>query len=70
MKAVSASVLTLLLSGVLLAQGDDLRAKYDAKMKKDFVSKIAWEQNLETAKKKAATDNKLIVAYFTRSYAP
>ena len=69
MKAIMTSVLALAMTAGLMAQ-DDLQAKYDEKLKKKFVSHIKWSKTLEDAKKLAAKEKKLIVGYFTRSYAP
>lgn len=63
----------LLVTGASLAQGGDkadLQAKYDAKLQKDFASKIAWTQDLSDAQKKSKESGKLVLGYFTRSYSP
>ena len=75
----------LLILGVLLILGfhsnsdakpiysndeDRMEKNYQEKLKKSFVSAIAWESTLEEAKKKALEKNLPIIAYFTRSYAP
>ncbi|OUU23198.1 MAG: hypothetical protein CBC13_06260 [Planctomycetia bacterium TMED53] len=49
---------------------DRMEKNYQEKLKKTFVSAIAWEGTLEEAKKKALEKNMPIIAYFTRSYAP
>ena len=67
-------MMTRVLFGLLLfcvvagAQGNE--EKYKKKLAKDFATKVAWEKTLESAKTKAAKENKLIFAYFTRSYSP
>ena len=67
--------LAIALAGAALAlptaaQEPDLQAKYEAKISEDWVAHGNWVLDFETAKKKAAEENKLIFAYFTRSYAP
>lgn len=63
------ALLMLALSATAL-QAQSMEEKYQEKLKKDFVSKIDWTKSLETAKKQAGDQKKLIFAYFTRSYAP
>jgi hypothetical protein len=46
------------------------QVKYEKKLEKPFVSKISWVRSLEEARKKAATEKKLIFGYFSRSYNP
>lgn len=46
------------------------KKNYEKKLKKDFISKVAWEKSFEAAKTKAKAENKLMMGYFTRSYAP
>lgn len=61
-----------LLAAAPSAQGPDeavLRAKHAEKLKKEFVGKIPWEQGFEQARAKAKGQGKLILGYFTRSYA-
>ena len=60
---------TLVLAAPLLAQ-DPLQAKLDKKLAKGFVTKIEWVQDYAGAKKSAASSGHLVLAYFTRSYAP
>jgi ribosomal protein S17E len=57
-----------LLAGALSAQS--MTERYQQKLEKEFVSNTAWVKSLDTAKSKAAKENKLIFGYFTRSYAP
>jgi hypothetical protein len=59
----------LVLAAPVFAQ-DPNQAKLDKKLAKDFVKTIEWVQDYDVAKKSAATGEKLILAYFTRSYAP
>lgn len=69
-----AAGLLLLPGAPALAQGsaavDRLQERFDKKSKKDFIKKIAWEQDYDQARKTAAESGKLIFAYFTRSYQP
>lgn len=62
--------LAALLLFVGSAHGQDLEEKYDAKLKKKFMSTIKWEQNLEEAMRKSKETGKPIFGYFTRSYSP
>ena len=63
-----------LLVAPLQAQGSDeqaeLRAKYEEKIAKDFVSYGAWQLDYDAVRAKAAEEGKLIFAYFSRSYSP
>ncbi len=54
----------------LLAQADGFEEKYQEKLKKDFITKASWVMKLDEAQAKAREQKKLIVGYFTRSYAP
>jgi len=79
----SATVLALLLAMAATgsAQSDgaqseqdkaqaELKAKLDAKLKEPFVANAPWVLDYAEAMKKAKEEKKLILAYFTRSYAP
>jgi len=52
------------------AAQDDLQAKLDEKLQKEFVKKADWVLDYDEALAKAKETHKLIFAYFTRSYAP
>ena len=52
------------------AFAQSMEERLDAKLKKDFVSAVAWEQDYDAARQKAQDSGKMIFAYFTRSYAP
>ena len=52
------------------AETQDLRDKYAKKLEKEFVGKIDWAQSFEQASATAKKDGKLVLGYFTRSYAP
>ena len=72
--ALAAAGLLFLPGAPALAQGsaavEKLQERFDKKSKKEFITKIAWEQDYDKARKTAAESGKLIFAYFTRSYAP
>ena len=61
--------LLLLLAGPLAAQ-ETLEEKYEAKLLKPFVKKIEWQNKIDAAMELAKKRNRLVLAYFTRSYAP
>jgi hypothetical protein len=63
-----AGVLLALLAAPALAQTNE--EKLEKKMAKPFVSNITWETDYDKAREKAKAENKLIFAYFTRSYSP
>ncbi len=66
-------ILPLMLVGTVaacgVAQADD-ESKYKRKLEQEFVGKISWELDFEKALEKGRAQKKLIVGYFTRSYAP
>lgn len=70
MKKTSTAALVAMLLALPAAAQDSLQAKYEKKMAKEFVKKTTWESKLSEAQAKAATANKLIFGYFTRSYQP
>jgi hypothetical protein len=47
-----------------------LREKYEEKLEKEFVSKIEWIQSYDQARASAKKQGKLVLGYFSRSYAP
>lgn len=49
---------------------DDLKERFEAKLKKPFLSAAPWITDYDAAKKDALESGKLIFGYFTRSYAP
>lgn len=59
----------LFTSPLLLAQ-DENEAKYQEKLKKDFVGAIDWVQDYDKALELSKQSGKPIFGYFTRSYAP
>ena len=48
---------------------EELKARYEKKLAKDFIKKVKWERGLDEAMKQAKKKKKPILAYFTRSYA-
>ena len=67
---VSAASLALALALSSTVQAQSNEEKFEAKLQKDFVKNAAWVTDYDEARKQAKTDNKLIFAYFTRSYQP
>ena len=63
-----------LLAAPLQAQASDeqaeLRAKYEEKIAKDFVSYGGWLLDYDEARAKAKEEGKLLFTYFSRSYSP
>ncbi|MEM7198829.1 MAG: hypothetical protein AAF628_01085 [Planctomycetota bacterium] len=49
---------------------ESLRAKLEKKRQSRFVKKATWELDYDRARARAAEEDKLIFAYFTRSYSP
>ncbi len=49
---------------------DELRARYEEKLKKDFLKEVKWQRSIKKARKLAKRKKKPILAYFSRSYAP
>jgi len=70
MKIIARALVCGLVLAVPAFAQDVLQDKLDKKLAKDFIKKVDWEQDYAAAKKNAAAGNKLILAYFTRSYAP
>ena len=48
---------------------EELQAKYDEKVAKEFVAHGGWLLDYDKALEKAAGEKKYIFAYFTRSYS-
>ena len=72
-KAALAGLILGLLASTASAQFGDpaaLEDNYQAKLKKSFMKKIAWETSLEAALAKSKETKLPVLAYFTRSYAP
>lgn len=67
---ITSFALLMLFVAPILAQGTaDMESKYQEKLKKEFISKVTWEMKLDDAMAKAREQKKLIIGYFTRSYA-
>lgn len=67
---VSAASLALALALSSTVQAQSFEDKYKAKLESPFVKNAAWVTDYDEARKQAKEGNKLIFAYFTRSYAP
>ena len=63
--------LPILLAGSLAAQTDAaaLQAKLDEKLATPFLTKAEWSTDYDQARTLAKAKGKVILAYFTRSYA-
>ena len=51
-------------------EADSLQVKLNKKLNESWVSHGGWVTDLDDAKAQAAKENKVIFAYFTRSYSP
>ncbi|PCH82300.1 MAG: hypothetical protein COB96_02115 [Planctomycetota bacterium] len=67
---LSASVVAGVLSSAPLMAQDDLVAKYQAKISEPWVAHGGWSENLDDVLRRAKEEDKIVFAYFTRSYAP
>jgi len=72
MRTVRSSVTALacLLAMAATSSAQSFEEKLDAKLKEPFVSNAPWVLDYAEAMNKAKTENKVIFAYFTRSYSP
>lgn len=52
------------------ARAQSFEERLEEKLSKEFATKTAWVLDLDEATKAAQESNKLIFAYFTRSYSP
>ena len=52
------------------ARAQSFEERLEEKLSKEFATKTAWVLDLDEASKAAKEANKLIFAYFTRSYSP
>lgn len=70
--SVPALALLLAMAGPGVAQEPEmtLEQKLEKKLKEPFVSNASWVLDYAEAMKKATEENKVIFAYFTRSYSP
>jgi hypothetical protein len=60
---------------VLSAQGqvpdqDQMKAKYEAKIAEAWFTDGGWTVDFDAAKERAKKENKVVFAYFSRSYSP
>ena len=73
-KLLQMSLIGALLGGAAFGQVVDeqaeLKAKYDKKIAKEFVSFGNWILDYDVAREKAETEGKMLFTYFTRSYSP
>lgn len=49
---------------------EELKNRRDAKLKSAFLKAAPWTTDYDAAQEKAFDEDKLIFAYFTRSYSP
>jgi len=66
----SATALALLLAMAATSRAQSMEERLAAELKEPFLSNAAWVLDYAEAMKKAKEENKVIFAYFTRSYAP
>jgi hypothetical protein len=67
---ISATIVAGMLSSVPLMAQDDLVEKYQAKISEPWVAHGGWNENLDDVLRRAREEDKIVFAYFTRSYAP
>jgi hypothetical protein len=78
--AALAGLVLALAAGTAAAQGDPaaekkakqqeaLKARLDAKLKEPWLTDYGWVADYDKARERAKAEKKLIVGYFTRSYA-
>jgi hypothetical protein len=73
LKAVTTAVALVAMFSTAFAQQDDLRqlaSNRDKKLASEFLKRASWTTNYDDARTAARTSGKLILGYFTRSYAP
>ena len=76
MKSFTLLVAPLVAAGVLTMPAtaqdkqDELQAKYEAKVAKEFVSFGNWQTDYDAVRAQAKKEGKIIFAYFSRSYSP
>ena len=75
MRALKMSALSLAFGGALLAAApaqaqQSNEQKLEAKLAKEFVSKVKWVTDYDQALAASKESGKQIFAYFTRSYSP
>ena len=62
--------LALLLALSATAAAQSMEERLEAKLGKPFLKNAAWVLDFAEAKRRAKAENKVIFAYFTRSYQP
>jgi len=70
--ALLAPLAGLVLGGVISAQQPDqdtMKANYEAKLSKEFISHGGWITDYDVARARSAKEGKPLFAYFSRSYA-
>ncbi|MCI0342955.1 MAG: hypothetical protein L0216_17740 [Planctomycetales bacterium] len=71
---IAAALVLAALAAPALAQvaksPEELKRLHEAKLAEPFVGKAPWVTDYNQARDTAKAGNKLIFAYFTRSYAP
>ena len=67
---VTAMITANLLPGQSYGTPEELRTKRDEKLDSEFLKKAGWLTDYDRALGEAENQNKLIFAYFTRSYSP
>lgn len=74
MRTLILSSLALVLAAPgLTAQGrsqEELKEFYDSKLKEAWYTGGGWSTDFAAAKARAKKENKLLLAYFTRTYSP
>jgi hypothetical protein len=65
----SATALALLLAAAA-SSAQSFEEKLEAKLKEPFVANAPWVLDYAESLKKAKQENKVVFAYFTRSYSP
>lgn len=71
--SVSALALALAMAATASAQQPsqaELQEKLEAELKEPFLQNAPWVLDYAEAMQKAKAENKVIFAYFTRTYAP
>lgn len=64
------TALALLLAMAASSSAQSNEEKLEAKLKEPFVANAPWVLDYADAMNKAKAEQKIIFAYFTRSYAP
>ncbi len=73
---ISATALALLIGAFAASAAnaqrsqEELKARYEKKLKKEFLQKASWFTDYDEARAEAKAKGKLILTYFTRSYSP